>query len=308
MFQRMKGLGVLALALTLPLAACDDGNNPEFGTVSLLLTDAADPEITEAWVTFTDIYLQGEGGDEDPADGRVYLFEDELHEFELTELQGEVAELVEGEEIPTGTYGQLRVVLGNACIVTADGSVYSSSESYTQCGTPDGRINLTSADESGWKVLLNGLEVDGGQEVVLLDFMVDQSFFMAAGASGQYVLSPVIHGGEVTLTGGFDVSLSDPDDLLTETGFTLADFSVTMTPAEGDAETEAFLDDDEDGLFTADFEFETAGQSYTFLLEGPDGLEWTVEPAAEQTLELDSGETVDIDWVITSAEATGGAS
>ena len=309
MFKRMKGLGVLALALALPLTGCDEASDPELGSVSLLLTDAADPEITEAWVTFTDIYLQGDSGDEDPAGGRAYLLEDAEYEVELTELQGEVAELVEGEEVATGTYGQLRVVLGGACIVTADGHVFSSSEEYTACGaSADGRINLTSADNSGWKVLLNGLQVDGDQEVILLDFLVDESFFKQAGNSNQYVLTPVIRGANVTLTGGFDVALSDPDDVLDGTGFTPADFNVTMTPAEGDVETEAFLDDDEDGLFTADFDFETAGQEYTFLLEGPDGLEFTVEPAEEQTLDLESGETLDLEWVLTSAEVLEGAS
>jgi hypothetical protein len=297
MISRTKGIAALALALTLPLAACDDGTDAEFGEVSLMLTDANDSEITEAWVTFTDIYLQGgnDDGEGDPEASREYLLQDGLEEYELTSLAGEVANLVVGQVVPTGSYGQLRVVLGDACIVTPDG-VFSSSESYTKCGTPTGEINLTSTDESGWKVLLNGLVVDGDQEIILLDFLVDESFLMQTGNANKYNLYPVIKGADVSMSGGFDVTLADPDGLLPE-GRTLDEFSVTMEPAEGDVETVAFVLADE--VFGADFEYEMPGQSYTFTLVAPDDLTVTVAPASPQVVELGSGQTVVIDWVIT---------
>lgn len=298
MFSRTKGFATLALALTLPVAACDSGTDAEFGSISLMLTDANESEITEAWVTFTDIYLQGENGESDPEGSREYLLQDGLEEHELTSLQGEVAALVEGVTVPTGSYGQLRVVLGDACVVTPDG-VYSSSQDYVKCGTPTGQINLTSTGTSGWKVLLNGLVVEGSQEILLLDFVVDESFFRAtAGPAGLFTLNPVIKGADISLTGGFVVSIADPDALLPE-GRTLDELSVTMQPAEGDAETVVFAYDADAEAFLAAFEYELPGQAYEFTLVTPEGLSVTVAPASPATLELASGQTATLDWIIT---------
>ena len=53
--------------------------------------------------------------------------------------------------------------------------------------------------ESGLKVVLNGdaLEVVGAQKVLLVDFDVEQSFGHQAGQSGQWVMHPVLTGGEI---------------------------------------------------------------------------------------------------------------
>lgn len=306
MFSRTKVFTTLALALILPMAACDGGTDPSFGSVSLMLTDANESEISQAWVRFTDIYLQGGGaqGDEaDPEASRQYLVRGaaEDQEFELTTLAGDVATLVDGAIVPTGHYGQLRVVVADACIVTPDG-VFSSSDDYATCGEPTGRINLTSTGTSGWKVLLNGLTVDGSQEIVLLDFVVDESFFRESGGTGNaYTLNPVIKGADLSLSGGFAVTLADPDGLLD--GATLDEFSVTMRPAEGDAQTVAFAQDGENAPFLAAFEYEMPGQAYEFTLESPAGLTVTVSPASPATLELASGETGRLDWVITDVTA-----
>jgi hypothetical protein len=296
---------VLALALMLPLAACDS-TDAEFGEVSILLTDAPEDEIAEAWVTFTEIYLQGgsEDGPDDAA-GRVYLFGDDPAdlplEYELSSLAGEVASVVEGELVPTGSYGQLRIVVGDACIITEAGTVFAT-DGYGACGEPDGVVNLTSTGTSGWKVLLNGLHVDGDQEILLLDFLLDESFFKKPGTSNQWVLTPVIKGADVSLSGGFDITLSDPDGLLPE-GRTLDEFSVTMAPEEGDEATLAFILDETLGAFLADFEFEMPG-AYTFTLVSPEGLQVTVEPASPTVRELASGQIESIDWVITGVTET----
>lgn len=301
MFGRTKGFAALALALTLPVAACDSGTDADFGKVSLMLTDANESEITEAWVAFTDIYLQGGDGEADPEGGREYLLQDGYEEYELTDLQGAVATMVEGVTVPAGHYGQLRVVVADACAVTPDG-VYSSSEDYIACGTPTGVVNLTSTGTSGWKVLLNGLEVQGDQEVVLLDFVVDESFFRETSGSGtHFVLNPVIKGALMELTGGFAVTLDDPDALLPE-GRTLDEFGVTMQPAQGDAETVDFVADGEGNPFVAGFDYEMPGQSYEFTLNAPADLTVTVAPASPSTLELASGEVGSLDWVITAVE------
>ncbi len=298
---RTSGLAALAVALILPLAGCDGNTTAnDYGTVSLKLTDANGDEIQEAWVTFTDIYLQGDDGEADPPGTRVYLLEDSDQEFELTSLAGAVADLATGADVPEGDYGQLRVVLGDACIITGAG-VFSSSPDYTKCGEPTGTINMTSTGNSGIKVLLHGLHVTGGtQQILLLDFVVNESFLHETGNPNRYNLHAVVHAADISVTGGFDITLADPDALL-PSPFTPADFSVTMTPAEGDEETAAFTDDDGDQVFEAHFQYEQPGMDYTLTLNGPAGVTFTTEPAAVQTLTLGSAQAQTVAWVITAA-------
>ncbi len=300
---RTSEIATLALAMSLPIAACEGNTTAtEYGTVSLKLTDGNGPEITEARVTFTDIYLQGDNGEADPPGTRTYLMEDGNEEYELTNLQGAVADLVTGAEVPEGDYGQLRIVLGDACIVTSDG-VYSSSPEYTACGEPSGTINMTSTQNSGLKVLLHGLHVVGGsQEVLLLDFVVNESFIRQAGNSNHYNFHGVVHGADISLTGGLTAALvlADTVELPGEMG--LGDFSATMIPAEGDSARVLFADNGS-GVYEVNFGYEQPDMSYTLRLNGPDGLVFTSDPAAEQTLTLSSGETGTVSWTVTSATA-----
>jgi hypothetical protein len=291
MSSRTK-LAILALALVVPLTACDSGADPAFGSVTILLTDAPG-ELSEAWVTITDIYLQGQAGESDPAATRVYLLQDGEETHELLDLANTVVKLVGGEMVPTGRYGQLRVVMSGGCVV-ADGVVYASSDSYVECGDRHGTLQMPSFAQTGAKVLLHGLTVTGGQNVVVLDFDVARSF--AAGASGNYVLTPVIHGADLGLTAGVDVTLSAGEVELPE-GITLANFSATLTPEEGDASTEAFLEID--GVFLAAFRYlmPDAGP-FEVVLNMPDEANVGVSPASPQVVDPASGQTASIAWVL----------
>lgn len=299
-FSRAKGIGTLALLLTLPVAACDDTTDAEFGEISLQLTDAAGEEVVEAWVTITDIYFQQESGENDPEGSRVYVLEDAVETHELLSLANSVADLVVGEEVPTGTYGQLRIVMSGGCIVTDTGSVFTT-DGYTECGASDGVLNMPSFAQSGAKVLLNGLEVTGGQQVLLLDFDVKDSFGKEAGMSGMWVMEPVIHASDITLTGGIAVTLSEGDATL-PTGFDLGQFSATMLPAEGDSARVDFADDDGDDTYELAFRFLIPGNGpYDVRLNAPEGLAVTVAPASPATVDPASGETASVDWVLQSA-------
>jgi hypothetical protein len=292
MSSRMK-LAVLALALMVPLAACDTSAGPAFGTVSIMLTDAPG-DLSEAKVTFTDIYLQGQAGESDPPASRVYLLQDAEETHELLSLANKVAELVAGELVPTGTYGQLRVVMSGGCVIAND-VVYASSASYLECGEPQGTLQMPSFEQTGAKVLLYGLTVTGAQHVLLLDFNVARSF--TAGASGNYVLTPVIHGAEIGLTVGVEVTLSAGEVELPE-GITLEDFSATLTPDDGDASTVAF--EETDGVFRAAFRF-LLPENGPFMveLELPAGVDASVAPAPEE-VDPASGQTATIEWVLQS--------
>ena len=308
MFGRTKGIATLALALTLPVAACDDGTEAEFGSVTVQLTDAPGEEVVEAWVTITDIYLQGEDGEEDSEGSRVYLLQDAQETHELLSLANTVEELVVGQEVPTGTYGQLRIVISEGCIETDDGSVFASSEAFELCGAVTGSLQMPSFAQTGAKVLLNGLTIDGGQQVLLLDFNVADSFGRAAGQSGRWVMNPVIHASEIDLTAGVDATLSAGDVTLPD-GYELGQFSATLLPTSSDSSQVMFTDVDGDGIFEAAFDFllpETG--PFELRLNAPEGLTVTVDPEALQTLSPTSGSTETVDWVLQSASEEGTAS
>lgn len=302
MYNRANGLAILLLALLIPLAACDIGTDADFGSVSVLLTDAPG-DVEEAWVTITDIYLQGAGGDEDPVGGRVFLLQDASETHELLSLANTVADLVTEQVVPTGTYGQLRVIMSGGCVVTEAGDVFASP-GYTACGAATGSLQMPSFAETGAKVLLNGLTVTGGQHVVLLDFDVSESFGQVAGASGTWVMTPVIHAAEIGLTVGVTATLSAGDVEL-PAGYALGDFSATMTPAVGDESEVSFTE--ANGAFSAEFRFLIPENGpFQVVLNAPDGLTIVVSPDSPESVSPASGETAIIDWVLQSAEAQDG--
>lgn len=300
MYHRAKTLAVLTLALMIPLSACDTGADPGMGSVSVLLTDAPG-DVAEAWVTITDIYLQGQADEADPPQGRVYLLQDATETHELLSLANATADLVIDQAVPTGTYGQLRMVLSGGCIRTEAGAVYASSPSYDECGPATGNLQMPSMAQSGAKVLLHGFTVSSGGHALLLDFDVSQSFGPGpAGASNKWVMSPVIHAAEVGLTAGVTATLAAGDVELPE-GFGLADFSATLTPAEGDASVVAF--EEMDDVFKANFRFLIPDNGpFEVVLNAPDGLVVEVAPASPQSVSPGSGQTATIDWVLQSAE------
>lgn len=297
-----KTLGILALALSLPLAACDDVTTVgEPGLLSLMLTDAPG-DFTQAWVVIERIELAG--GDED---GEGLVLREVAFETDLLTLSNDVASLVEDETIPAGSYGQLRFVISDGCIGVEqdDGSemVYAS-DGYDACGAPDGNLQMPSFGQSGLKVTMPGgaLQVDGDAHILLLDFDVSESFGRQAGNSGQWVMSPVIHAENISLSSSITVELTVADTVdLDALSSSLADFQATL-----DSETEPvfFTDDDEDGVFTATFHFLMPDADYEVavgLQESVTAYVFTLDPTSPQTVSLGSGESATIAFEVTSA-------
>jgi hypothetical protein len=300
MVRRVPLLTAVALAFSLPMVACDVGTDGRTGLVSILLTDAPG-DVTEAWVTITDIYLQGEAGEGDPPGGRVYLLEGGEETHELLSLANTVADLVTDAEVPSGTYGQLRIVMSGGCIVTADGSVYASSDGYLECGQRTGALQMPSFAQSGAKVRLNGLTVSGGQHVLLLDFDVSQSFGPGpAGQSGMWVMTPVIHAAEIQLTAGVTATLSAGDVELPE-GVTLGDFTATLTPGAGDVSEAPFTESG--GVFRAEFRYLIPSNGpFSVVLNAPEDWTVSVSPESPQVVSPASGQTATIEWTLLSLE------
>jgi hypothetical protein len=183
----------LALVLGAGVTACD-ADEPSFPTgdgktsLSVLLTDA--PGAVEAvWVDIAEIYLQG-------IDGPVVLLDEPTGLIEVTELVGTSRTLVADAEVDATSYGQLRLVVAGAVLETKSGGVYTLGGAEHPDGLEaTGDLMCPSCAQSGLKVVIphDDIEMEEGVAALLLDFDVAQSFGHQAGASGKWVMRPVIH-------------------------------------------------------------------------------------------------------------------
>lgn len=189
---------LLAAASVLALAACTDTTAPADGVrFSLYLTDA--PGDVRVWASFSDIYVQGEGG-------RTSLLDAPTEMIELTALVGTVEQLVNDAELPFGTAGQIRAVVDQAVLDDGDGGVYALGGGMHPEGPEvTGVLRCPSCSQSGIKIVLTGgsdeVLLDAGSATLLLDFDVSQSFGRGKGRGGtpMWMMHPVIVG---TLTLG----------------------------------------------------------------------------------------------------------
>jgi len=301
-------LPTLLLAFLVAFAGCDSADTgSDTGTLRVLLTDAPG-DFLAAVVTIDRIYLQAEEGDDDPEDGRTILSDDQVT-VDLLTLQNEVLAIVEDEEIPAGTYNQLRLVISGGYIEVEDedggSTIYASSDEYAaaQNVVADGRLQMPSYSSSGLKIVLpNELsEIESDENIVLIDFDVAESFGRPAGNSGMWVMRPVVRATDLAFTGTAALTLTLDDGVTLPDGLTLADFSASLDKG-GDVLTVPFTDEDGDGLYAVDFRY-LAPDTYPVDLVTPEGL--TVETDIDLPLDLliESGGTDDADIVITSAVA-----
>lgn len=188
-----------AAALSLTAVACDSPTGLGSGTMNLYLTDAPG-DVLSAVVTIDEIYLQPDSGSDA---GRIVLRTEDVTTDLLT-LVDSTHVLIEGVEIPEGQYGQLRFVISGAYIaVEGEGGateIYASSPTYAalpEDAVVTGSLQMPSFAQSGLKVKLPGDAIvvdDNGVVSLVVDFDVAQSFGQLAGASGQWVMTPVLNG------------------------------------------------------------------------------------------------------------------
>ncbi|HEY8468480.1 MAG TPA: DUF4382 domain-containing protein [Longimicrobiales bacterium] len=304
-----------AAVLALALAGCAereptavDGNGrPDGATprLTVLLKDAPG-DIVEAVVTISKVYLQGEQ--------RVTL-RDEPVTTDLLELVDSTLTLVDGEEVPPAAYSQLRFVItgGYIAVEGENGELryFASSPDYE--GLPEGvtatgQLHMPSYAQSGLKVVLpEGFEVDG-DEVILVDFDVSQSFGHEAGESGRWIMRPVITATELPTTTSITVNAVLADTVTLPDSVTLANFSARIEDAAGDTATLALADPDGDGTFSARFaSVDPAAGPFDVSLVGPAGLTFTTSPAAPVEVSVDADESATVTFTITSATAGGGS-
>ncbi len=250
-----NGLATLGIALVLgaALAACSDSGTQVTqpngtGRVSIALTDAPSDSIVAAVVTITDIYLQP-GNDTLATANRVYLRQNVSTTVNLLSLRDSLASLTQNSTVPAGTYTQLRFVItgGYIQVKNADGStsIYASSPTYA--GLPSGaqvtgQLKMPSFAQSGLKVILpgNGLTVTSGSTTSLVaDFNVAQSFGHQAGASGMWVMTPVVTAVSASTTASLTVNVALGTGVTLPTGVALTAFQAQLTDAANNKRTAA---------------------------------------------------------------------
>lgn len=305
----LPALGVAAL---LGVAACSDATSPRAttGGFTLLLTDAPG-DFEKAVVTISSIYLQPGEGDDDA--GRVVLL-DTAVTTDLLTLANSTAELVKDADVPAGRYAQLRFVItgGYIEVENEDGStsIYASSPSYQglpEGATVDGSLQMPSFAQSGLKVNLpdGGVDIDGEQKIVLVDFDVSRSFGKQAGQSGMWVMRPVLTATDLSFTGTLNVSLAKADTVtlpaINDTLLTLGRFKAVLSNADGTREELELSDANGDGVFEGAYRYVIPG-AYTLDFAAPsDSVQFTTAPARPIPVTVESGRIGAAAAVMTSA-------
>lgn len=201
------------LAGTLLLGACESGSGgtgANSGKVSIRLVDAPG-DLKEARVQIQEIYLQG-GNESDSTAGRLQLAGSSTTYYDLLTLgSGSFADLVKDAVVPAGTYSTLRIVIGDAYVVTKDGKVYATQGATLPAGvTATGTLQRTRGKSSGYQVQFTGggLTVSGDSKLLVLDFDVANSFGHVAGNSGNYILNPHFTVTQASVTGSISGTVS----------------------------------------------------------------------------------------------------
>jgi hypothetical protein len=241
----------LLLAGVLAFVACESTDPDGDTSLSILLTDMPG-DVSQAVVMIEDVQLVGGG------DGPISLMTAGPWVGDLTELENEFVSLVDGAIVPQGTYGQLRLIIPEACVgIETEGETDDTDEVYVSdgattvtCeGTEVGRLRMPSLAQTGIKVVFQGaLELLSDQMIYLFDFNVEESFGRQAGMSGMWVMNPVIHGAEYEFTGTVELTVELGDGVEFPSGVTFEDFEATFAggspvplTTEGDVGTATFL-------------------------------------------------------------------
>jgi uncharacterized protein DUF4382 len=294
--------GSLTALAALALAGCGNTQGPS-GTTSLsvVLKDAPG-DLQKAVVTISEIDLVGSGG--------VQVLMQTPTTTDLLTLATNTATLVQGAEVPSGTYTELRFKITGACIAVDNGaqpSLIYATTGYdaTQCGsgTP-GLLQAPSYAQSGLKVTMaaNALSLTGTQKILLVDFDVSQSFGQQAGGSGDWVMHPVVTGGDIQATGSLHTSVQLGSGVTLPNAATLDQLSAVLVSGASDTVGVVALSDSAStAVFTADFTFLTPA-SYTLSLKLPSTVSSvTTNPATPEAVTITSGQQSTAALTVTAA-------
>jgi len=318
---RLAALPLAALAFGACESTTDIGGDAA-PRVSVLMTDAPG-DVESVWIDIDGVVLIGDAtGETSLSDGL-----DEL--LELTELVGRTQEIVDDFELESDRFGQLRLLLGGAVLLTKDGQVFATQGAELPDGVSAedvGTLQCPSCSQSGLKVVLHGqdAEMEEGDDVALvLDFDVAQSFGHQAGQSGRWVMHPVIHAtrvadddagdgssiqGTVAIqTDGEGAATFDVPACPAGTARSIADFVPTATAAtllddEGAAVVRSGVVDATAGTFSIGFVVpDSYAMGWTEVELGDFKLVWTAEVTPASVVVEEDADVTGVAYTLTGA-------
>jgi len=187
-----------ALAAAILVAACGGGGSsdnpiptpapgpkPSSGTLSLSITDSPSCGYDKAFVTVerVRVHRSSSAGDSDAGWSEVVLAAP--RRVDLLSLNNGTLLPLGQTELPAGTYTQMRLVL------SANTAANPMANAVTPTGGVETALTTPSGQQSGLKMNVS-LAVPAGQ---VADFAIDFDAcksFVKAGASGKYMLKPVL--------------------------------------------------------------------------------------------------------------------
>jgi hypothetical protein len=174
------GLAVI-MAMSVGLMSCDVATNSNKGSLKVVMFDAPG-EYEEVWVHIRRV----EVNNVEDEDTGWYVVSEPDERYNLLELVNG-ANVVLGEaELDEGTYRQIRLILGSDNEIVVNGVARP--------------LTVPSGQQTGIKLNVDAEIVAGFTYTLLLDFDVQRSI-VKAGASGMYLLKPVIRAMNQATTG-----------------------------------------------------------------------------------------------------------
>lgn len=202
-------LGVAVVGCESDPVASTDGR----ATFRVLLTDAPADYIESAWVDIGAVELIPAGGG-----GPITLTTDGTDGFvDLFTLSDAATQQLASREIEAGRYTQLRLIVEAARVRLIDGYEFND-------GTVEKELKVPSGAQTGIKINLKaahggegeGLHVEPGETVVVLDFDVSQSFVIQgnpetpAGING-VIFKPTLRAAVLDVAGSIEGEVVDED-------------------------------------------------------------------------------------------------
>lgn len=154
---------------------CNTSGNDDPGTMQVLLTDApAAFESVLIDVQQVKIHKSSDAGEDE--NGWIEINTEPMM-IDLLNLTNGQVELLGEIDLEPGRYNQMRFILGDQNEIITDGNTIP--------------LDTPSAQQSGLKLNIQADIESGGMYTLLLDFDASRSI-VKAGASGKYLLKPVI--------------------------------------------------------------------------------------------------------------------
>lgn len=198
----------LAIIALIGFKACDTASGPStgMGELTVKLTDAP-VDYDAVWIDIQSVRIHRNGNaetdttesDEEAENEGWITILDEPMRVNLLDLRNGNEITLGDTLLETGTYSQLRFILGDDNEVVIDGQSHD--------------LKTPSAQQSGLKLNLN-VEIEDGQSYTLLiDF--DAARSVVETGNGKYILKPVLRAVNLEATGSIS-GVVEPNDFTTE--------------------------------------------------------------------------------------------